>query len=345
MERSPAPDFRRLTTALRLGMPDRVPLCELLMDAEAKEAFLGRPVASVADDVEFWYRAGYDYVGLPPHFSFQYWEGTPVQDGAARYERHWGREESGFITGWADLERYPIPTIDQVDFSPFDAVGDLLPDGMGVVGRFGDIFTTAWQMMGFTPFCYAMYEQEDLVAYSMEKLGELVYGIFRTMADYDCVGALWYSDDIAYATGLMVTPEFYRRYLFPWMAKIGDLCAERDLPYIYHTDGVLWEVMEDLIACGIDALQPIEPAAMDIIEVKQRYGDRLALIGNVELDMLARGSEEQVRSEVRRLLRDVAPGGGYCLGSSNTIAYYVNPRNYRAMLDETVRHGTYPISV
>jgi len=52
-----------------------------------------------------------------------------------------------------------------------------------------------------------------------------------------------------------------------------------------------------------------------------------------------------VRAEVRRLLREVAPGGGYCLGSSNTIAYYVNPENYRALLEETIRSGTYPIRV
>ncbi len=345
MDYTPTPDFNRLLKALRREQPDRVPLCELLMDAEAKEAFLGRPVRTVADDVDFWYRAGYDYIGLPPDFSFSYWEGEPVRDGSARYQRSWGREASGFVAGWADLERHPIPTLDLVDFSPFDEIGDLLPEGMGVVARFGDIFTTAWQMMGFTPFCYAMYEQEDLVAYAMEKLGELVLGIFRTMADYDAVGALWYSDDIAYATGLMVTPDFYRRYLFPWMKRIGDLAAERDMPYIYHTDGLLWEVMEDLIDCGIDALQPIEPAAMDIREVKRRYGDRLALIGNVEVDLLARGAEEQVRAEVRRLLREVAPGGGYCLGSSNTIAYYVEPANYRALLDETIRQGGYPISI
>lgn len=339
MERQPDPDFERLLKALRRGEPDRVPLAELLMDAEAKEAFLGRPVRSVADDVDFWYRAGYDYICLPPRFSFDYWRGVPVQDGVARYERHWGREDSGLIQDWADLEKYPIPTLDQVDFGPFDEVGRHLPDGMRVVARFGDIFTTAWQAMGFTPFCYAMYEQEDLVAHLMEGLGRLVYGIFEVMSQYDVVGAMWYSDDIAYATGLMVTPDFYRRYLFPWMKKIGDLCHDRGLPYIYHTDGVLWEVMDDLLACGIHALQPIEPAAMDIREVKRRYGDRLALIGNVEVDLLARGTEEQVRAEVRRLLREVAPGGGYCLGSSNTIAYYVRPENYRAMIDETLRAG------
>jgi len=345
MSYEPQPDFDRFLKTLRHEEPDRVPLAELLMDREAKEAFLGRPVESVADDVEFWYRAGYDYIGLPPRLTFEYWRGEPLNDGMARHERHWGVESGGLVRNWRDLEEHPIPTLDDVDFSPFDEVAHCLPPGMKVIGRYGDIFTTAWQMMGFTDFCYAIYQQEDFVAHIMNLLGELIYGMFETMAQYDCVGAMWYSDDIAYAAGLMVSPDFLRKHLFPWMKKIGDLCRAKGIPYIYHTDGVLWEVMEDLIACGIDAIQPIEPAAMDIREVKRRYGDRLCLIGNVEVDLLARGTPEDVRREVRRLLREVAPGGGYCLGSSNTIAYYVKPENYRAMIEETFESGRYPISL
>ena len=87
MSWQPEPDFNRLLKALRREQPDRVPLCELLMDAEAKEAFLGRPVQTVADDVEFWYRAGYDYIGLAPKFSFAYWRGEKLEDDLARYER------------------------------------------------------------------------------------------------------------------------------------------------------------------------------------------------------------------------------------------------------------------
>ena len=339
----PDPDFNRLLKALRHEQPDRVPLCELLMDAEAKEAFLGRPVQSVTDDIDFWYRAGYDYIGLAPKFGFEYWRGERLDDGVAKYERHWGMEGAGMVLDWDDLEKHPIPALDEVDFSPFDEVGKLLPDGMRVVARTGDIFTTAWQMMGFTEFSLALYEREDFVAHIMRELGELIYGMFEVMAQYDSVGAMWYSDDIAYASGLLVSPAFLRKHLFPWVKRMGDLCRAKGWPFIYHTDGVLWEVMEDFVACGVDALQPIEPKAMDIREVKRRYGDRLTVIGNVELDLLARGTSDEVRQEVRRLLREVGPGGGFCLGSSNTIAYYVRPENYVAMLEETIESGRYPI--
>jgi uroporphyrinogen decarboxylase len=107
---------------------------------------------------------------------------------------------------------------------------------------------------------------------------------------------------------------------------------------------VLWEVMDDLIACGVSALHPIEPISMDILQVKRRYGDRLAVVGNVEVDTLARGTSDQVRDQVRRLLREIAPGGGYCLGSSNTVPNYARLDNYRAMIEEARQLGRYPIS-
>ncbi|MHB0878652.1 MAG: uroporphyrinogen decarboxylase family protein [Anaerolineae bacterium] len=341
----PSPDFDRLLKALRRQEPDRVPLCELLMDREAKEAFLGRPVATLADDVEFWYRAGYDYIGLSPDVTFDHSRGQQIEDGQARPGRRWAVEDSGLILTWDDLAAHPIPSPRDIDYSGLDAVGGLLPEGMGVVGRWGDIFTVAWEMLGFTQFCYAMRENEAFVAHIMNQLGELSLAAYETIVQYDAVGALWYSDDIAYGTGLMVGPDFLRKHLFPWMKRFGDLAHSHGMPFIYHTDGVLWEVMDDLAACGVDALQPIEPAAMDIREVKRRYGDRFALIGNVEVDLLARGTEAQVRAEVRRLLREVAPGGGYLMGSSNTIAYYVRPENYRAMIEETLDSGRYPIDV
>jgi uroporphyrinogen decarboxylase len=339
--RRPDPDFGRLLKALRRQEPDRVPLCELLMDRESKAAFLGRPIASLADDVDFWYRAGYDYIGVAPDVAFDHGQGEAIENSP---NRHWANEGSGAVVNWADLEAHPLPEAKDVDYSAFDALGSLLPDGMGVVGRWGDIFTEAWMMMGFTRFCYAMREDEGFVAHVMNRLGELSLATYEAMVQYDCVGALWYSDDIAYGTGLMVGPDFLRRYLFPWMKRIGDLARAHDMPFIYHTDGVLWEVMDDLADCGVTALQPIEPKAMDIREVKQRYGDRFALIGNVEVDLLARGTPQQVRAEVRRLIREVGPGGGYCMGSSNTVAYYVRPENYRAMLEETLDSGRYPIA-
>jgi uroporphyrinogen decarboxylase len=83
---------------------------------------------------------------------------------------------------------------------------------------------------------------------------------------------------------------------------------------------------------------------MDIVEVKRKWGKHLALIGNIDLGhTLTRGTPQEVEAEVRQRLRELAPGGGYCLGSSNSIASYVPLANYKAMIEATLRWGSYPI--
>jgi len=120
------------------------------------------------------------------------------------------------------------------------------------------------------------------------------------------------------------------------------ICQHRNLPLILHSDGNLWQVMDDLIEIGFDALHPIEPKAMDIQETKLAVGDRLCLIGNVELDYpLSRGKPSDVEDAVRYLIETVAPGGGYCLGSSNTITSYVPLENFVAMVEACFKYGYY----
>jgi uroporphyrinogen decarboxylase len=80
---------------------------------------------------------------------------------------------------------------------------------------------------------------------------------------------------------------------------------------------------------------------MPVTEAKQLYGDRVSILGGVDVDMLARSSEEEVRAYTRRVLEGCMPGGGYALGTGNTAANYIPVRNYLAMLDEGVKAGRY----
>jgi len=109
-----------------------------------------------------------------------------------------------------------------------------------------------------------------------------------------------------------------------------------------HSDGNVTRVLPDLIACGLDAFQPVEPKAMDIVAVKRKYGDRLTLLGNVDVDLL-RGSTEEIRNAVEKLMRDVAPGGGFAIGSANCIPDHVPAENYRALVEASLAFGRYPI--
>ena len=117
------------------------------------------------------------------------------------------------------------------------------------------------------------------------------------------------------------------------------------MPFVLHSDGDIRPIMQDLLDCGFNAIHPIEPKAMDIKELKRDYGDKLCLIGNIDLAYtLTRGTPAEVEEEVKQRIRDIAPGGGYCVSSSNSIPGYVPVENYRAMIDAVRKYGTYPIS-
>jgi uroporphyrinogen decarboxylase len=349
---TPKPDFERLRTALFCGEPDRVPLADLAVAKNIKEAFMGRPVENLKDDIDFWAAAGYDYIKLsavvdinPSKISKA--TGTKLKDESTGVVRNWASEAEGVITNMEEFERYVFPTFENgLSLEPFEQAGKLLPPGMKVVGHYGDIFTWVWTLMGFETFSMALFDKPELVERMFDKLGALVYDLFERMVEYDCVGALWFSDDVAYTESLMVSPATLRQFLFPWMKKMGDLCKANDMPFIYHSDGDLFPVFDDIIDCGVNAIQPIEPKAMDILEAKEKVGGKLCVIGNIDLIYtLTRGTVEDVEAEVKERIRTVGPGGGYALGTANTVPDYVIPENYRAMVEACLKYGKYPINV
>jgi uroporphyrinogen decarboxylase len=92
-------------------------------------------------------------------------------------------------------------------------------------------------------------------------------------------------------------------------------------------------------------LNPIEPKAMNINELKKKFGSRISLIGNIDLGYtLTRGTPEEVKAEVRQRIRDLAPGGGYAVASSNSVPEYVPLANFNAMREATFQYGKYPIT-
>ncbi len=338
-----SPDINAFIKTLRRQKAGYVPIAELGVHPKIKEAFLGRPIKNLKDEVDFWYQAGYDYVKLQPGADFNPDKigvdpsQMEIREGSLSY--NWASEGQGVITDMASLEHYRFPQASDFDYSRFERVSQYLPEGMGVVGQYGDIFTMTWEMMGFEGFSMALFENPHLIKALNDKIGGLVLSMFEYFAQSDVVDVLWYSDDIAFSTGLLMSPDVLRRYFFPWLKKIGDLAKQAGKPLIYHTDGKLWDVMDDIIACGVDALHPIEPKAMDIKEVKTRYGDKLCLIGHVDVDLLARGTPQEIRQKVKENIEAAGYNGGYVVGSGNSIPDYVPLKNYRALLEAAKAFG------
>lgn len=339
------PDFARLEAALNREEGDRVPLFEAEIAPPIQEAFLGRQIATAADEIEFYVRAGYDFVSVVPPFFAPRLMRSAASGGE---ERSWITESEGIIKTLKDVENFPWPTPEEVDFSTFHEVAEILPGKMKIIGMLSPaaIFGNASQAMGLENFSYALYDNPEVIEALFEIIGDTYDKITKKLVTMPRLGAVFMSDDLAHAGGLLVSPKVYKKYVFPWYRKIGETLDAAGLPFIFHSDGRLWEVFDDLADCGISAIHPIEPLAMDIVEVKKKYGDTFCIFGNIDLEYtLTRGTVEDVENQVKERIRALGPGGGWGLAASNSVPDYAKPENYRAMVTAGKKYGSFPISI
>lgn len=334
------------------GEPDRVPFYEHLVDNEIVDAVLNRSQMSkgfkkeILDRVEFYTKLGYDYI--PMEISWPLHR-TNVIKGAdtawiPRLERTWIDQKQGTIETWGDFEEYPWPE-EGYDYAwPIEELSPLVPEGMKTIAHAcgGVLENTMW-LMGAMPFIRMLYSDRRLLRSIFDKVGSALVEAFRQASDVRGAGAICLGDDMGLRTGTMIPHRELRRYVFPWQRKICRVAHSKDLPFILHACGNLTGIMDDLIDyVGIDAKHSFEDAIMPIAEVKRRWGDRVTLLGGVDVDVLARKDVPAVVRYVRSVMVDCLPGGCWALGSGNSIPNYVKVDNYLAMLKEGARRGKYP---
>ena len=357
LDDAPAPDFQRLRKVLLLqGEPDRVPFIELFADREIMEAVIGEPIPvpprqdralrelALRRKLRFWLETGYDYITVQAILDMPF-KRLAASDTALlqREQRSWTDESSGIINTWEDFEAYPWPRPQDIDYFDLEFVSQNLPDGMKMIflGPGGQLENIMW-LMGYVPFAMALADDPALVEAIATRVGELLVNTFSAAAEMPNVGALWLGDDMGFKTGTMVSPEHLRKYVFPWQKKLAQIAHARDLPFLLHACGNLSQIMDDLIEdVGIDAKHSFEDVIMPVAEAKKAFGDRIALLGGLDVDFLCRSNEDAVRARTRKLIEDCAPGGGWALGTGNSVANYIPVRNYLAMLAEGRASGVY----
>ena len=344
----PSPNFKRFRNAMKHIIPDRIPFGEFTIDKEIKEAVIGRPLITIEDDIEFFYIAGYDYYWF-------YIQGCvpPERRKDSRFIERYGDNNSssrstgnGWIANWEEFINYPWERLEEIDFMKIEEIKVLLPDNMKVIINIGPFFSGVWRTMSITNFSYSLTNDISLVEAIVNKIGESLVYISENVIKFDHVQGILLGDDLAFSEGLMVSPDFLRKFIFPTEKKIGELVHASKKLFIRHSDGKLYDIMDDLIEyCRYDALNPFEPKAMDIDYVKKKWGKKVAIIGNIDVDLLIRGTPEEIKNLTLRRLKTLGPGGGFALGSSNSIESHTKIENYAMMLNTLFEYGRYPINV
>jgi len=150
-------------------------------------------------------------------------------------------------------------------------------------------------------------------------------------------------DDYADNKGPMMSPDHFRQFILPGLQKVVHAAHQAGAYVVKHTDGNIMGILDMIVETGIDGLNPIEPqAGMDIRLVKEKYGDRIAIIGNIDCGyLLCQAPVEEVRRVTRETIEIAAPGGGYMLSSSNSIHSSVKPENFMAMVETLREYGRY----
>lgn len=348
--KNPRPDINNFCRVIRREFtPEKPPLAELIVDdaviRELSTSRLGAEWVEPADReteekyldnvINFWHSFGYDYIRVSGGIHFEHRD--RVSSG-----RSWTEEGKGVITNREEFENYPWPRLEDARLRHYEYASGNLPEGMGlfVCPSSGFLEIPLNELMGYETLSYAVYDDPGLVRDVIDRTGELIYGFYGKLLGLDNLYGFFQGDDMGFKTGTLLSPDFLREYIFPWHKKLARLAHDNGLLYLLHSCGNLEAVMDDLIDdVGIDARHSFEDSILPVSDFKEKYGDRIAVLGGVDVNVLASGSERQVREYTRDVLSKCMPGGGYALGSGNSIADYVPADNYAAMLEEGLNRG------
>ncbi len=346
----------RVLLSLNCQQPDRVPFLEAVIDEPVALALLGQQPPEGLKGGEL--GTGDDPVLTGTLMGSENYEALSLAeelglDGLGMYLflKHGGVQievdghfmvAGGSVKTRQDLNNIDLPDPDDLQiYEPYQRwLEELKPTGLARFCFLNLGSDPAILGMGFETFAETIYDDpgliHDLIALYTDWYGKAVTHLCEMDFDF-----LWFGDDIAFKNAPYVSPKTFRELFMPYYRKVT---ANITKPWIFHSDGNLYPILDDLLSLGMNGLHPIEPGAMDLSDLKKRYGSNLCLVGHINVDTLSRGTPEEVDRLVKEAIVAAAPGGGYICGSSNSVPYYARYENVRAMADAIQKYGVYPIT-
>jgi uroporphyrinogen decarboxylase len=356
----------RVLTALKRGQPDQVPWVENDVEEEMQVALMdGRTdftpgefcralgmdgfgyhfptgqqakagqamqTSGTTSAKEAWYhprRVTFDFV--PPWIAEM---GVDARSGRT-YVKH------GLLTSRDSLKLFDEFLPDPDHPARYDQIADWLAkykEDYAVFARIRLGSASTFESMGLDVFSLMMYDDPDLVKEIHRRFSEWSAKVVRHLNQMD-FDFIWANDDHADTKAPWVNMEMYEEFMKPSQLLVAN---EIRKPWIFHSDGNLFPILPGLVTLGMNAIHPLQPSAMDINQMKAQYGDKVCIVGNIDLDYtLTRGTPAEVDAEVKDRIEKVGKGGGYMISSANSITDYCKVENVRAMSRAIRQYGKY----
>jgi len=332
------PDFGQMLKVLRRERPDRPVLCEFAVNWSLVDAFAdpgltpdrredpANPYLATA-----WRNMGFDY--MMAGGSWRLPKGERPKGSTVSLN------EGALITDRAAFEAYDWTEPDESHFAFIREAR--LPAGMKIITNTpGGVLENVVSLVGYERLCYWSVDDPDLLGEVFDAVGSRLVRYYEVCAGYENVGACFVNDDWGFKTQTMLPPAGMRRYVLPWHKRIVAVIHAAGRPALLHSCGNLGELMEDVIEeIGFDAKHSFEDSILPIEDAYERWGDRIALLGGIDVDFLCRSQPDAIRARCRAMLDRAAERGGYALGSGNSIPEYVPDAHFLAMTSVALDGG------
>jgi uroporphyrinogen decarboxylase len=343
----------RFNATIKHQPVDRVPMYDFLFQQPLFEVLIGRkPVSyNARDAVACALALDHDLVWVPFGGARDF---QPRYLKPDVYIDEWGTTFEHNFSAWPIDAPIDYPIRDRSDLRGFHPPDPTAPgrldeiqaalgmdrDGLVISGSVGGPFTQAWMLMGYERICFTLYEDP-----------QLLHDLFRISTDFSLeavrlqaqagVSAIWISDDFGDSVRGFLKPRQFSEYVLPHIAELAEAIAGHGLPVLLHSCGHIREYLPGLAQTKINAVHPMQrTAGMDLRWMKENYGERFCLIGNIDSSRtLPFGIPDDVRAEVREAIEIAAPGSGYILASDHSLHDGISVENIVALFDEGEKYS------
>jgi uroporphyrinogen decarboxylase len=337
------PDFNHILDAAHNRKPQRVPLYEHGFHPKVMEPLLGKPFWDMMfsgkhpDAVEA-YRRFFEFGAMHGY------DAIPVELGATAIvqcgEGLCGRRSALFKTR-AEIDRFPWHELKAKYLGLFEgqfkAMSEARPPGMKAIGGIGNgIFEVAQDFVPLMELPFLRADDPDGYELLWKKIGDMFVELWSWLLDRYSEDYVVFrmGDDLGYRTSTMLSPTDIRTHIIPQYKRVVDLVHAKGKPFLLHSCGCIFAVMEDIIReVKIDAKHSNEDPIAPFKQWLDQYNDRIGLFGGIDMDFLCRADEKSIRERTRELMRLAESYRGFALGSGNSIPDYVPPQNFLAMTE------------